>query len=85
MLDLGTIWYVLQSILLVCLFPAIFLIFWSSLGSCFDILSGYFLSPEVIHNENGEHVIFDDCCRFSHDFQGPKGSENVTLREKMTS
>ena len=40
-----------------------------------------FWCPEAIHNEKGEHVTFDDSCTFSHDFQGPQGTENYTLCE----
>ena len=46
---------------------------------------GQLFCPEAIYNEKGEHVTFDDGCTFSHDSQGPEGSENDTFWENLTS
>ena len=34
---------------------------------------------ETIVNEKDEHVSFVDSCTFSHDFQGPQGTEYETF------
>ena len=54
-------------------------------GVPFGIYLENFLCLETIHDEKGEHVICDDGCTFSHNCQGPEGSENDIFQKTATS
>ena len=54
---------------------------WASLGLSFGIILIFFASGDD-SPQKGDHVICDDSCMFSPDFQAPQGSENDAFKKK---
>ena len=55
------------------------------LGTHFCHLFVNILCPEAIVDEKGEHVFSVESCTFSKDLQGPQGTENRKINQKLTS
>ena len=56
---------------------------WVILGSLFNNVFGHVWCQEASAYENAKHMICDDGCKFSHDFQGPQGTKKTVELGEM--